>query len=154
MVSPKSSRILGIDYGMRRLGLAWSDASHTIASPLQTVMAEGTLEATAKKLIQTIEICSKQDGAVIEEMILGYPLHMNGRVGLLADEVTHFAELLRSLSPIPIRLWDERLSTSQAERSLKEVHLSRKKRAKVVDIVSAAIILQSYLDYKKCTKPN
>ena len=74
------------------------------------------------------------------------PLMMSGKHGMLADEVEHFVSLLKALIDTPIALWDERLSSVQADRSLREGNFSRKRRAKMVDSVAATIILQSYLD--------
>lgn len=139
-------RIIGIDYGMARLGIAVSDPSKLIATPLETMMAEKKGERTAKKLIAFLEDYCKKMDCTIELIVLGMPLMMSGKRGLLADEVSHFKEILSLMTSLPIILWDERLSTVQAERSLKESSLSRKKRAKVVDSVAAIIILQSYLD--------
>jgi putative holliday junction resolvase len=144
----KPKRILGIDYGLSRLGLALSDETKIIASPLMTFQAEKKSEKTAGKLLELLQQIQNSHQCEIEEIVLGLPLMMSGKTGHLADEVKHFASLLAQATPIPIRLWDERLSTVQAERSLREGNLSRKKRAKVVDTVSAAIILQSYLNSK------
>lgn len=142
----KQSRIVGIDYGMARIGLAISDPTKWIASPLETLTTEKKGEKTAEKVLASLnEYCQKM-GCTIECIVMGMPLLMNGKRGLLADEVHHFVELLKRLTQIPIVMWDERLTTVQAERSLRESSLSRKKRAKIVDSVAAIIILQSYLD--------
>ena len=74
---------------------------------------------------------------------------MSGKVGFLADEVKHFIEFLKKATAVPVVTWDERLTTVQAERSLRESSLSRKKRTQFVDTVAAVIILQNYLDHKK-----
>jgi putative Holliday junction resolvase len=142
----KPKRILGIDFGLSRLGLALSDENKVIASPLMTFSAEKRSEQTALKLLETLAQLQENNQYEIEEIIIGMPLMMSGKTGFLADEVKHFVKLLSQSTSIPIRTWDERLSTVQAERSLRESHLTRKRRAKVVDTVSAAIILQSYLD--------
>ncbi|WP_068471087.1 Holliday junction resolvase RuvX [Candidatus Protochlamydia phocaeensis] len=140
------TRILGIDYGLKRLGLALSDERKIIASPLETLQAESKSELTVAKLLEKIDALCRTQRCQIEEIIIGLPLMMSGRMGFLADEVKHFVQLLAQATPIPVKMWDERLSTVQAERSLRESSLTRKRRSKVVDIVSAAIILQSYLD--------
>ena len=75
------------------------------------------------------------------------PFMMSGKAGFQADEVAHFISLLKSYTDIPILSWDERLTTSMAERSLKESSLNRKRRAQVVDSIAAILILQSYLDH-------
>lgn len=144
----KLKRLVGIDYGMSRIGLALSDERQIIASPLQTLLAEKRTEETVTKILLFLSELQQTHACDIEEIIVGMPLMMSGRKGFLADEVKHFVELLSQATSIPVRTWDERLSTVQAERSLRESQMTRKKRSKVVDIVSAAIILQSYLDHK------
>jgi putative Holliday junction resolvase len=144
----KPKRLVGIDYGMSRLGLALSDERQIIATPFQTVQAEKKSEQTIAKILAVLTKLQETYACEIEEIVVGMPFMMSGRKGFLADEVKHFVDLLSQSTPIPIRLWDERLSTVQAERSLRESQMTRKKRSKVVDIVSAAIILQSYLDHK------
>jgi putative holliday junction resolvase len=141
-------RLVGIDYGMRRFGLALSDERQIIATPFQTVLAEKKVEQTVAKVLAVLSELQKTHACEIEEIIVGMPFMMSGCKGFLTDEVNHFVELLSQATSIPIRTWDERLSTVQAERALRESQMTRKKRSKVVDIVSAAIILQSYLDYK------
>jgi putative Holliday junction resolvase len=149
----QATRILGIDFGMSRLGLALSDETKIIAMPHSTLTAEKKTELTIKKLVETIAQINQKQNCCIEQIVIGLPLMMSGVTGFLADEVKHFADVLAKFSPIPILLWDERLTTVQAERSLREGSLTRKKRSKVVDMVSATIILQSYLDTQKRTFP-
>jgi len=147
-VKPKPRRLVGIDYGMSRIGIALSDEMQIIASPYQTIQAEKKAEFTAAKVADFLMKVQESHNCEIEEIIVGMPLMMSGRKGFLADEVNHFTHLLSQSITIPIRTWDERLSTVQAERALRETNLTRKKRSKVVDVMSASIILQSYLDYK------
>lgn len=146
---PRPKRILGIDYGLSRIGLSLSDERKIIASSLTTFQAEKKAEQTVIKLVQFLKDHQDKEGYDLEEIVIGYPLMMSGKTGFLADEVKHFTSLLEQVLPVPIKLWDERLSTVQAERSLKESFLTRKQRSKVVDKVSALIILQSYLDYRQ-----
>ncbi len=148
----KLKRLVGIDYGTRRLGLAISDEKQIIATPFQTILAEQKTDQTVSKVVAKIIELQQIHAYQIEKIIIGMPLMMSGRPGLLADEVKHFVILLSQSILIPIETWDERLSTVQAERSLRETLMTRKKRSKVVDIVSAAIILQSYLDHKRLSK--
>lgn len=147
----KAKRLIGVDYGMSRIGLALSDERQIIASPFQTMQSEKKTELTVAKFLSMLSQLEDAYNCEIEEIVIGLPLMMSGRQGFLADEVKHFIELLTNKSTIPIRAWDERLSTVQAERALRESEMTRKKSSKVVDIVSAAIILQSYLDYKHLT---
>jgi putative Holliday junction resolvase len=145
---PKASRIIGLDYGMARIGVSISDERKIIATPLMTIQAHKKSEHTAVKVVKDLQALQETKGFIIEEIVIGLPLLLNGKTGLLADEVKHFVELLRKLTPIPVTLWDERLTTVQAERSLREGTMSRKQRSKVVDSVAAVILLQSYLDSK------
>jgi putative holliday junction resolvase len=144
----KPKRLIGIDFGMSRLGLALSDERQIIATPFQTIQAEKKTEQTINKILVVIAQIEQTQACQIEEIIVGLPLMMSGRTGFQADEVKHFVQQLSNATSTPVRTWDERLTTVQAERSLRESQMTRKKRSKVVDIVSAAIILQSYLDHK------
>lgn len=144
----KARRIVGIDYGLARLGLAISDERKIIANSLTTLIAERKTEATAQKLVKELALHAAANHYEIEEIVIGMPLMMNGTKGMLADEVLHFIALLKALISVPIVTWDERLSSVQADRSLREGNFSRKRRSKMVDGVAATIILQSYLDSK------
>lgn len=144
----KPKRIIGIDYGMARIGLALSDERQVIATPFRTMPTEKKMEQTVACLLAIVEEIQNRERCEIEEIVVGLPLMMSGRMGLQADEVKHFVELLSKAIAVPVKTWDERLSTVQAERSLRESQMTRKRRSKVVDVVSAAIILQSYLDSK------
>jgi putative holliday junction resolvase len=141
-------RFVGVDYGTRRLGLALSDERGILATPLEVLQAGKKTEQTIVKLLTLLSTIQQKYECDIEEIIVGLPLMMNGRSGFLADEVQHFVSLLAQATSIPVRTWDERLSTVQAERSLREGRMTRKKRTTLVDKVSAAIILQNYLDHK------
>ena len=133
-------RSIGIDYGAKKIGIAISDPLKIIVTPLTTLETCKKLELTAQKLANFIH---QQDA--IDEIIIGLPYHMNGKVGVQADEVKQFITLLAKHVSIPIITWDERLTTLQATRTLKEAKLSRKKQSKVIDKLSAVIILQNYL---------
>lgn len=146
---PKATRIAALDYGLARIGLAVSDETKTIAMPLHTLTCEKKTEDTAKKLIQVLEEHQKAYNYELAEIVIGLPLMMSGKMGFLADETKYFMELLKKLVSIPLISWDERLTSVQADRSMREGNLSRKKRAKSVDNVAAIIILQSYLDHLK-----
>ncbi|MCB1112093.1 MAG: Holliday junction resolvase RuvX [Chlamydiales bacterium] len=142
----KKKRIIGIDYGVARIGVAFSDETKTIASPLDVVKTEKKLDATIEKLLALLELHQKEWGYEAERIVVGMPLMMSGKSGLIADEVNHFIQKLSAMTPIPVVSWDERLTSVQAERTMRESNMSRKKRAQHVDKVAAAIILQSYLD--------
>lgn len=149
---PKGRRIVAIDYGLARIGLALSDERKIIANSLKTFPAEKKAEFTARKLVKELQDHADLHHYEIEEIVIGMPLMMNGKKGMLADEVIHFVSLLKELLPIPIITWDERLSSVQADRSLREGNFSRKRRSKMVDGVAATIILQNYLDSKSLQK--
>lgn len=142
-------RLVGLDFGTARIGLALSDLSRFLATPHSIIPAQRTLKATA--LLVWKELTKH---APIEAIILGLPLHMNGKESPLSMQVRQFKELLQELTTIPILLWDERLSTAQSERLLKEMDLNRKKRAACIDAVTAAAILQNYMDmHDHCRSP-
>lgn len=145
----KATRIAALDYGLARIGLAISDETKTIAMPLKTLQCEKKTEDTAKKLIQVLEDHQKSQNYQLIEIVVGLPLMMSGKMGFLADETKYFIEILKKFVSIPLLTWDERLTSVQADRSMREGNLSRKKRAKSVDNVAAIIILQSYLDHLK-----
>lgn len=148
------TRIIGIDFGMARIGIALSDERKIIAIPLEVMKTQKRSEDTAEKLLMLLQEHASSNSYGIEEIVIGLPLLMSGRKGLLADEVQHFIELLQQLCSIPIFTWDERLTSVQAERSLREGNMTRKKRTTYVDTVAATIILQNYLDHKKIKVEN
>jgi putative Holliday junction resolvase len=134
------SRILGLDIGDRRVGVALSDITKTIANPLDVFnLGHGTdICAYLKKIIELHDVST---------VILGLPKNMDGSIGPQAKKVTDFGEKLKELFPDKkIDYFDERLSTRQALRTLIEADMSRARRKKVVDKVSAVIILQGYLE--------
>jgi putative holliday junction resolvase len=151
---PRGSRIIGVDFGIARIGLAISDEQKIIATPMLTLVSCKKSEETISKFLLEIKNYQEKNFCTIEEIVVGLPLMMSGKMGLLADEVKHFVDLLRKSCTIPIITWDERLTTVQAERSLREGSFSRRKRSKVVDVVAAQIILQNFLDHKKIQHQN
>jgi putative Holliday junction resolvase len=148
----KPSRLIGIDFGAARIGVAYSDEQKIIAMPLTIVKTESKSEATVAKLVKELNTHALANHYTIAEIVIGLPLMMSGRVGLQADEVKHFVKLLQAAIEVPIITWDERLTTVQADRSMREGHMTRKKRAQIVDTVAAVIILQNYLDHKKLSE--
>lgn len=117
--------------------------------PLVTMSCDRRSEKTVAKLLEELRKHQELHHYEVEEIVIGLPLLMSGKVGLLADEVKHFVEILKSSTATPVRTWDERLTTVQAERSMRESHMTRKKRTQFVDTVAAVIILQNYLDHLK-----
>lgn len=144
----KPTRTIGIDYGMARIGVAVSDERKIIAKPLMTIKAEKQSEATVAKVVAELAKDQAANHYTIDVIVVGMPLMMSGKMGFQADEVKHFVELLRKAVTMEVVTWDERLTTVQAERSLQESSLSRKRRSKIVDEVAAVIMLQSYLESK------
>ena len=140
---PVRKAVLGIDYGSKRMGLAVSDLSCTIATPYK-ILYRREISADMAELRKIM--AEKEIGAVV----MGLPLQMNGEEGKIAAEVRKFAAILEENFKFPVLLWDERLSSSAMENFLiKEADLSRKKRAKVLDASAAAYILQGALDALK-----
>ncbi len=134
------SRIAALDYGKARIGLALSDERAIIAQPHPCLAAGTTLEETAQ--IIACELAKHKLGKIV----IGLPLHMNGKESPMSEEVRKLAIILETLCKVPVKLWDERLTTAQVERSLKEAGLNRKKRTHLVDSLSATLILQNFLD--------
>jgi len=137
---------------MARIGLAFSDEQKIIAMPLMTLKTEKKLEGTVNKLHKELETHQKTFQYTIDEIVVGLPLLLSGKSGLLADEVKHFIEQLKKSTQTPIILWDERLTSVQADRALRESSMTRKQRSKHVDSVAAVILLQSYLDHHNINK--
>lgn len=135
-------RILGIDYGDARTGVAVSDALGWTAQPV------GQLESwNQEKLIAEISAYIKQYQA--ELVVLGFPKNMNGTVGERGEKTKAFAEALKTSCNVQVLLWDERLTTVASHRILSECNVRGEKRKKQVDTLSAELILQGYLDSLK-----
>jgi putative Holliday junction resolvase len=136
---PVDARLLGIDLGTKTLGLALSDVTRTIASGL-TTLSRGKFSDDARRLLALAE----EHG--VHGFVIGLPVNLNGTEGPRAQATRAFARNLGRLTSLPILLWDERLSTAAAERSLLEADASRRRRAMVIDKVAATLILQAVLD--------
>lgn len=134
--------ILSVDYGDARTGVAVCDRLELLASPV-TVIAEGY----APKLAALILAETEKSGA--QELVLGLPRNMDGSEGIRAQKCREFAALLEDTCGVPVRLWDERLTTVRAHQALNQTNTRGKKRKAVVDAVAAVMILQDYIDYRK-----
>ena len=132
-------RSMALDVGDKRIGVAMSDPLGIIVTP-STVIQRQSL---AKDLAEILRVASEND---VERIIVGNPISMDGIEREQAQRVQRFSALLGEQTPIPITLWDERLSTVEAKRRLRESGSSARKRAAMVDSVAAAVLLQSYLD--------
>jgi putative holliday junction resolvase len=135
-------RLIGIDLGTKTLGLALTDVTRTIASPLETI-PRTKFTADATRLLA--HAATHQIGG----FVLGFPHNLDGSEGPRAQATRAFARNLNQLSSLPILLWDERLSTAAAERMLIEADASRRRRGQLIDKIAATIILQSALDRMK-----
>ncbi|MGQ9590197.1 MAG: Holliday junction resolvase RuvX [Planctomycetota bacterium] len=130
-------RLLGVDYGDRRIGLALSDPSGTLARPFRVV-------AASPKLAEELKDVALREG--VERIVLGFPRNMDGSIGPKARQVLEFRAWLERELGLPVDLWDERLSTVEASRLLEDAGLSREERGARVDQVAAQRILQNFLD--------
>ena len=135
-------RILGIDFGDSRTGFAISDPLGFGATPIPPCR-----EKNMQKVVDYTAALVKEQGA--EEIVLGFPKNMNGSVGPRGEKTKAFAALLSERLTIPVKLWDERLTTVSAHMLMNETNVRGQKRKDRVDSVSAAYILQSYLDSLK-----
>ena len=136
-------RILGIDYGTRRVGLSVSDALGIIAQGLETLKHPGSLDLLLKKIE---EVACRHH---VTEFVVGLPLNMNGTKGEKAREAETFAEHLGRIMCLPVHLWDERLTTVSVERDLSRWKVGIQKKKLLRDRLSAQLILQSYLDFQR-----
>jgi putative Holliday junction resolvase len=132
-------RVLAIDFGSARIGLALSDPTGTLARPLPFVPAKGDA-----KLAREIATLAEKEQA--ERILLGLPRHMNGSLGEAAAKVQAFAAALGAVTPIPIQLVDERLTTVQASRQLQEAGRDTRAQRGRIDSEAAAVLLQGWLD--------
>lgn len=135
-------RLLGLDLGTKTIGVALSDVTRTIASPVETIRRT-KFRADAARLLALAEA----HGA--GGFVLGLPRNLDGSEGPRAQATRAFARSLNALSPLPVLLWDERLTTAAAERMLVAADASRKRRGEVINHVAATLILQSALDRMK-----
>lgn len=135
-------RILGIDFGDKRIGLAVSDTLCLIAQSLGHYKVKNQEED--KKYFK--ELASKYE---ISEIVIGFPLRMDGTQGLRVEKTKEFAEWLQKALNLPIIFWDERLTTQQALRILSQQKMNHKRKKNLKDQISAAIILSSYLESKR-----
>ena len=134
-------RYLGLDLGTRSLGIALSDKTGIVASFYKNIHYNDL----DKLFVELLEIIEKEK---VEKIVLGFPKNMNNSIGERAEETIKFKQLLEEKSNKEVILEDERLTTKLDESVLIEADLSRKKRKKVIDGLSAVVILQSYLDRK------
>ena len=135
-------KIMAVDYGDARTGLAVCDRTEFLASPI------GTIEERSAQLL-AMKVAHMAEQYEVGEIIVGLPLNMNGSKGPRAEKCEAFAEMLSQLTEIPVNMWDERSTTVSAHNILNETNVRGKKRKAVVDTVAATVILEAYLEYRK-----
>lgn len=135
-------RVLALDVGEKRIGVAISDLSQSLARSLKVVQRGSRQEdfATVARLVEEYEV---------EKVVVGYPRSLDGMAGAQAERVERYAVGLTESLTVPVLLWDERFSTVSAERLMREAGLRSKKKRERIDAVAAAVILQDYLDSRQ-----
>ncbi|HOM71696.1 MAG TPA: Holliday junction resolvase RuvX [Armatimonadota bacterium] len=136
------ARVMALDVGEKTIGVALSDETGTIASPLTTIRRTESIKADLREVVRLIE---EHD---VSKVVVGIPKMLSGEEAVQAGKVREFADRLARRLRIPLDLWDERLTTVEAERILMDAGKDRIERKKVVDQMAAAIILRSYLEAK------
>jgi len=132
-------RVLGLDVGSKRIGIAVSDPLGITAQGLETLQRQN------KRLdFEKLEKLARDYS--VAEVVVGFPLRMSGAEGVQAEKMHRFADELRERLQIPVHLWDERLTSAEANRLLRETEMSIQRRAQVVDQMAAVLILQSWME--------
>lgn len=135
-------RIMGLDYGSKTVGVAVSDALLLTAQGIETICRsqENKLRRT---LARIQSLCAEYE---VGEIVLGFPKNMNNTIGDRAEKSLEFAEMLKKRTGLPVVMWDERLTTVEADRTLIDSGVRRERRKEYVDKIAAVLILQGYLD--------
>ncbi len=136
-------RIMGLDVGTKTIGVAVSDEMGWTAQGIETIKISSEQNITGLKRIK--ELVGEYD---VEKIVVGLPKNMNGTIGPRGEACLEYADYLKRKLSMPVEMWDERLTTMQAERVLISADVRRNKRKKVVDKMAAVMILQGYLDSK------
>ncbi len=145
-VLPRPGRLLGVDVGDVRIGLAVSDDAQLVATPLDTVPGAVDLE----DVVATIVAAARDERA--SAIVVGYPRTMQGREGSAAHRCRLVAEQVAAGADLPVLLWDERFSTVEAERVLLDADMRRRRRRTVVDRVAASLILRGVLEAQRTSR--
>jgi putative Holliday junction resolvase len=140
--SARPGRILALDVGTRTIGLAVSDPLGVTAQGIETIRRKNRRN-DFDQLRRVVKHYA------VAEMVVGFPIRMSGAEGVQAERMKEFAEALRAKFKMPVHLWDERLTTAEAQRVLRETEMSIKRRAEVIDQLAATLILQSFLEARK-----
>ena len=138
--------MLGLDVGSKTIGLAVSDPLGITAQGLPTLRRKNK-----RKDWEELDRVVREFG--VSEFVVGYPLHMSGAQTAGSVRISDFAEQLRTQFGLPVHLWDERLTTAEAQRVLRESEMSIRRRSEVVDRLAAVLILQSFMENRKNTRP-
>jgi putative Holliday junction resolvase len=145
-------RILGVDFGRRRIGLALSDATATLARPWKTVQAGETPRASAGRIAHLVESLKDEpdaDAPDLQLIVVGVPKRLNGEDTDLTQPAREFAAALEEAAKLPVREQDERLSSHEADRLLAARERDWRRRKARLDAAAAAVILQDYLDQQR-----
>ena len=137
-------RVMGLDYGSKTIGVAISDPLGLTAQGIEIIRREE--ENQLRKSLRRIEELIKE--YQVEEIVLGFPKNMNNTIGERAEKSLQLKETLERRCKLPVIMWDERLTTVEANRTLMESKVRRENRSKYVDMIAAVFILQGYLDSK------
>ena len=132
-------RILALDHGTKRIGVAVSDETKTIALPLEYIPAEPFAD-----FLERLKLLLREKE--VDLILIGQPRNMDGSYGPAAQKVETFVAVLKGATTVPIKMWDERLTSTMANRVMIQANVRRNKRKENVDKMAAAILLQSYLD--------
>lgn len=135
-------RVMGLDYGSKTVGVAICDPLGITAQGIETIVRKE--ENKLRQTLARIEALVNEYG--VEKIVLGFPKNMNNTIGERAERTLEFKEKLEKRVGVPVVMWDERLSTASAERTLIENNVRREERKKYVDKIAAVFILQGYLD--------
>lgn len=141
---PETGRLLGVDFGTKRVGIAISTADQTIASPLDLFVRQNP-QLDGRHFLTLIEEYQ------VKAIILGLPIHLDGSESIKSKESRKYGRWLRQLTGLPVRFWDERVTSVAAEDFLLAANLTREQRKKRIDMVAAQIILQSFIESR--TRP-
>ncbi len=133
-------RVASIDFGLARLGLAISDENRIIAQPLKAIKAGKNQKETALLIAKELSTYTN-----VKTIVMGLPLLLSGKESDMSAKVREFKIVLEEVLQLPVYLWDERLTSQQVEKLLKESQMRRKERSQVSDAIAAATILQSFL---------
>jgi putative Holliday junction resolvase len=138
---PREVRILALDVGTKRIGLAVSDPLGITAQGLEVLIRQDR----ASDLNRLVQVAREWQ---VQRIVVGLPRHMDGRLGSAAPEILGLVEALKEALGVEVVTWEERLTTAEAERVLIQADVSRRRRRQVVDQLAAVLILQNYLDHR------